>query len=360
MSTVRVFQLDTLRGVASFLVVVHHALLAVSPDADLANVWLPLGWLPIGRPCVILFFVLSGFVLTLSLGDQSFPAFAARRFVRLYIPFAASILFALLLYSVVDHSAVVGQSSWFNDAWSNNITLRMLSGHFLMLGRWSDASLNNVVWSLCYEMRISFLLPLMVFVSRWRYAPWGFLLLAALTYCLSPPHPYYSYGFVSGALVTAYFIPMFAAGMYLALRKPSLPVSQLAWAPAVLLMCVPNDMVVCAGAVLTVYLALQSSWLNQTLLQWLGRVSFSLYLVHLPIIIAGIHVAHGILPDWASVLIAIPCSLLFAEVFYRYVEYPAMRLSRQLSWLEISSAMGNRAARKELVGKHPVAKTEFK
>jgi peptidoglycan/LPS O-acetylase OafA/YrhL len=84
-----------------------------------------------------------------------------------------------------------------------------------------------------------------------------------------------------------------------------------------------------AGAILA---ALEFSGLDRVLLarplQWLGQVSYSLYLVHVPILLAALHglaAATGVL---VAVLVAIPCSLVVALLLNRYVEQPAARLGR--------------------------------
>ena len=60
--------------------------------------------------------------------------------------------------------------------------------------------------------------------------------------------------------------------------------------------------------------------------QWLGRVSFSLYLVHLPIILAAVTLLRSVsLP--LALAVSVAASLVAAELFYRYVEQPAHRLS---------------------------------
>ena len=62
------------------------------------DAWLyatPLRLLVSGPAAVLLFFVLSGFVLTLSLKSEkrpNYPAFAVSRFARIWLPFAVAIL----------------------------------------------------------------------------------------------------------------------------------------------------------------------------------------------------------------------------------------------------------------------------
>ena len=59
---------------------------------------------------------------------------------------------------------------------------------------------------------------------------------------------------------------------------------------------------------------------------WLGRVSFSLYLVHLPIVLSTAFLIGD--EHWLRVAaISVPLSLLTAWGFYKVVEAPAHRLS---------------------------------
>ena len=95
--------LDSLRGVAALMVLAFHCWkigLFEQPAGWAAHLWYwtPLNWLIIGRPWVILFFVLSGFVLSIALeragASQGYAGFVLRRMCRIYLPFAASILFS--------------------------------------------------------------------------------------------------------------------------------------------------------------------------------------------------------------------------------------------------------------------------
>ena len=61
----------------------------------------------------------------------------------------------------------------------------------------------------------------------------------------------------------------------------------------------------------------------------LGRISFSLYLVHMPVLAATLHATAGWLPPWAALAAGVPLSLLAAAAFHAAVEAPAQRLSRR-------------------------------
>lgn len=97
----RAHSLDGLRGVASLVVVLHHAMLAIplfasavfddqAPAASLGwLVYSPLHALWAGSEAVYVFFVLSGLVLMLPiLGRPNFDwrAYYPSRLIRLYLP----------------------------------------------------------------------------------------------------------------------------------------------------------------------------------------------------------------------------------------------------------------------------------
>ena len=65
-------------------------------------------------------------------------------------------------------------------------------------------------------------------------------------------------------------------------------------------------------------------------------MSFSLYLVHLPIILAGVTLLRSVsLP--LALAVSVVASFVIAELFYRYVEQPAHRLS-----MAVGRAVGRR------------------
>jgi peptidoglycan/LPS O-acetylase OafA/YrhL len=63
------------------------------------------------------------------------------------------------------------------------------------------------------------------------------------------------------------------------------------------------------------------------MLQWLGRTSYSLYLVHVPVALALAHALHGSLPAAAIAALTVVLALPAAAVFYVAVERPSLLLS---------------------------------
>src|SRR5690349_9211043 len=96
--------LDAMRGLAAISVVIHHCILSLpQPAQDRIEALLkftPLRPFSTGRPFVLLFFVLSGFVLTVAIRSDSrfsYSAFVLKRVCRIYLPYAASLAFSIVI-----------------------------------------------------------------------------------------------------------------------------------------------------------------------------------------------------------------------------------------------------------------------
>ncbi len=142
----KMLRLEAVRGLAAFYVVLHHTLPHVYFVAGF-NVGTLVRF---GQEAVILFFLLSGFVINYAhrLGsDKSFKRYFQSRFYRIYIP-----LFFALIISYLSFSFNAG--SW------QNIDIKTLLGNIFMLQDWEFARPNVIVdsymdngplWSLSYE-----------------------------------------------------------------------------------------------------------------------------------------------------------------------------------------------------------------
>jgi len=346
-----------MRGLAALTVVLAH-LHVVLPDPLQAAIGIadgPLGFLATGRAAVILFFVLSGFVLSLSLSSPrapGFAAFATRRLCRIYLPFAVVILLAAGLKALVQPAPIPELGSWLaRRAWNLETTPELLLGHLAMLGRWRDSTLDPAIWSLVIELRVSLLFPLLyhLVVRRLRspaIAAAGSLVvtLALGLSPLLPLEPYNNNSLTEVPLLVVYFASFFMLGILLAERRETL----IGWvrrrgaggrglllAGALGLLAVQLDVAYALAAALLLLLAagspLAERWLKRPALQWLGRVSYSLYLTHLPVLLTVLHLGHGRLPLPVILAAALVAALIVAELAHRAIEAPAIRLGRHLT-----------------------------
>ena len=341
--------LDGLRGVAAVVVLIGHVLSA-TPVVNHHNHLHGAGWArwwantPVqtlfdGPDFVLVFFVLSGFVLLpgAPMTSQRWIAYYPARIVRLMLPAVVSVGLALAFLQI-SHPWVY-------------VTLRSVARDVVLL-KGTDY-LNGPLWSLQWELWFSLLLPLYVVAAWVRPHLWAVksaavLVIAAVGLLSQEPAVFYLSVFALGSLLAVEYrrgttarlftwlsarrggVAGFAVLSLIAFngrallafpREPSVRATQL------------SGVVVVLGAVGLVLLTLSVSRIR-TALQgpvagWLGRRSFSLYLVHWPIV-EYCYSAVGHHADGWPTLLAVPLSLAVGEAFYRLVERPGHRLSRRI------------------------------
>lgn len=161
-------------------------------------------------------------------------------------------------------------------------------------------------------------------------------------------YPQYLPVFAIEAIFAANEVELFAlASRITASRRPKLTSSTLLVAAALLLPAgwdvtglaprlrataagFPLSIVGTAILVVTVWLSAGvGRFFDSRLLQWLGRISFSLYFVHEPILVSFAQVfgRHAL---WLAPAVGIPVAFLVAQLFQVLVERPSQRLARTI------------------------------
>jgi peptidoglycan/LPS O-acetylase OafA/YrhL len=377
----RVGELDSVRGIAALIVVFHHCTNALferwnfplftgvgllHPHSLVGlGAWFlatPLRLVIAGPSAVSIFFVLSGFVLTLPIVSHRQPPYRdylIKRFFRLYIPFATAVLLAAALCRATLAGPVSELDGWFNESWDEPLTWQLVLGHLLIPGVDRFQSLDDPIWSLVHEMRISLVFPLLAMfaIARPRMAIGSgvlayFVLTALKKYGLvhieAPLLRDIAGSFAGSAQLALFFVVGAAlAAHFDAVKARFAGMPGFAriglWCVSAVLLSIPDYYISytlfffgsLAGAVLLLALCLTSVQ-AQTLLahapaRWLGRVSYSLYLIHLVVILALAHAFHARVSAGLLVVSAVPMALLAAEVMYRCIELPSQNLGRQLA-----------------------------
>jgi peptidoglycan/LPS O-acetylase OafA/YrhL len=318
------------------------------------------------RFAVMLFFVLSGFVLALPyFANKSLPygSYLVRRFCRIYLPFAFAVVFSALLCWQLGGTGMPMFSTWLNGFWTTPPSAGVVLKHLAMTGIGDQSiALNPPIWSLIIEMRVSIIFPLLVFYAR-RFGWPGIVAALIVAYCcakLQAALGETSYAVaesVAGALLfTARFVVLFLLGVIMSARREQLKALLLRVRPAIHGVVLSGLVLVwlalaytkapvqhrgtvdvfCGG--LAMYLIMLcvtfptlSLRLSTAPLLWLGDISYSLYLIHMPVMLAIFYTLH--LYASASVMIAIvfPAMLLAGHVMHYLIEVPSMRLGRKLS-----------------------------
>ena len=212
---------------------------------------------------VVVFFVMSGLVLTRS-WPGNFGLFLARRFVRLWPVFALSLAAAGLL------------------AWRVPAVFEFI---WLPFPRYDANVLCPPMWSIFLEAWMALLMPAVVWSAaggRWRTLGSTILCVGLAAY-LRPER-------LELRALLSYSV-CFVAGAGL---------SGISW---------------------------HSALLEKPALQWLGRISYSLYLTHWLVLRAATE-AFG----QAGTMVGVLASFAVAEIVWRYVENPSIQLSRRITF----------------------------
>jgi peptidoglycan/LPS O-acetylase OafA/YrhL len=223
--------LDGLRGAAALAVVIHHSL-NVYLHTETRNWWLFTPMLRalaarLGHPSVLLFFVLSGFVLYVSFlrgHDNSYGSFLSRRVFRLYPAMIVAVAGAALLHWLQSPRICSQFDPWIASCWCHNITVGETFRIMSLLGlRAEDNLFNPVLWSLFIELRFSIVFMLLAVLCGRSWVVifgvgaaayfGGAHLLATLGY--SEPF-LMGDSLASTTGVTLYYLPSFILGMLVA------------------------------------------------------------------------------------------------------------------------------------------------
>lgn len=340
-------QLDGLRGICAMIVVLYHLLIIPTGLAERLNSWVLPKVVMAGGSAVLVFFALSGFVLYLTFagrdGFQPIP-FIARRLGRLYPPVFAATAIAVLLLALSDIRPLPGTSPWFASLWGSAIDAREIARHCLLVD--GDYSFDSPLWSLAVEVQFSMLFPVLAFAIDRKprstaLAAVGISLVgAALSGRLGLPRALdiastlqFSALFVLGALLAknrkAWGEPL---AEYSGFRLLALP---FAIALTVISPQTGLGAPASLGALaLTALVAFSPSWgaiLRLRTIQFLGQISFSLYLTHLPVILAVMYLLGGILPIPAILTLVIPITLAVGFASFQLFERPSILLGRWMA-----------------------------
>jgi peptidoglycan/LPS O-acetylase OafA/YrhL len=349
----RITSLDGLRGAAALVVVVSHTLLSATffaapllhRDGPMSRMqWVdtntPVHLLWNGSAAVVVFFVLSGFVLTLPFTRApavSWLSYYPKRLIRLYLPVWAALVFALLMVAVFPRHHEKGLTWWVNAQAVSTTVGGVRKDTLLVLG--TDL-LNGPLWSLRWEVIFSVLLPVYIAaagVSRRSWFQKVFILLGISAVGAVTNHD------------SLLYLPVFGLGVLMAVEREAVhrAAARLRtpawWGILILALLLLNagwtplgtrirgdGFAADAGAMLLVFAFL--TWPaarrfgDSRICAWLGTRSFSLYLVHAPVVLSAAMVvgSHN-----APLLLAIclPVSLATSEIFFRLIERPAHRLA---------------------------------
>ncbi|WP_345948210.1 acyltransferase [Mucilaginibacter sp. PAMB04274] len=390
--------LDGLRALAAIYVVMHHAMLQYydSESAHLKGFYeykltglkrIVILLLSQGHYAVVLFIVLSGFSLMLGVIRNNYLlkggtlTFLKRRALRILPPYYISVAFSMMLIIWL-----IGNKTGLHWDVSLPVTKQDILYHLLLIHDFffsSHLRINHVLWSVAVEFRIYLFFPLLVLA--WK--KWGALPTLLLSIVISATGTlilYYGTLYNSdinlGFTGVSPFIILFTLGMLAAdivfssrnyattirtafINKQSirylifiiitgfvLILKIFAQSDNPLIVHLFNNLLdVVLGIMFTLFLVIcslpnttgQSTWLNKLLswkpLAFVGTFSFSLYLVHAPLlqvlsqyILAPLHL-NLFTASMVSVLLGTAIMILISYGFFLAFERPFLNMGKKVN-----------------------------
>lgn len=366
-SSSRIHALDSMRGLACLCVVVGHAVASVFIGHNIFELT-PLYLMEAAHEAVIFFFILSGFVLVYHCSQSkkfNYTNFIVSRFCRIYLPYFAAILFAFLQFYYFNGKVAVDPRSWLNH-WTQPLTYRTFWEHVLLIGNYDLGAFNPVVWSLIHEMRIALLFPLLLIVLRQNTVialgiAGVFSITSAILLLFNLE---ISASYHSGFIYTIHYFSMFLIGGLVVKHREQLSAKlnalshnkkAILLSSALLLYCYARMVALIPHK----YNYLKISFFNEFLADWLvaisvvvimtfclnisknehvlqsrlplffGKISYSLYLVHVPIMLSTYNTFPNV-PLGVVITTSVLISIAIAYFFNLFIEVPSAKIGKKL------------------------------
>jgi len=331
--------LDAVRGVAALMVVLQHG---TEQWTRWFLQWSASYFSP-GTAGVAAFFLVSGFIIPVSIERYgSLRRFWIGRFFRIGPMYYTSFFASIMLGAVFAHRGT--------EAIYHGHLLRFIFGNLIMMQQFVHAPFAiGVYWTLTYEL-IFYILCSLLFASgvlgRSALLAWTSILLffaANLASALALHHTLAVGPF--GLLVTAFYGTLlyryfagYANRRAILLLAPVLLILFLAvcWLHYVVYPVETGEGYTrslfgtvfswsVGYGVFALFFLLRNHRFPAPLL-WLGRISYSLYLVHGLLIL----ILPRALPVWYGLPLLLGVSLILSQLTYRWIERPAVKLQHRL------------------------------
>ncbi|MEE1945150.1 acyltransferase [Pedobacter sp. KR3-3] len=350
--------LDGVRGLAALYVLIHHARLALtqSYQSGLAIHPEKYEWydkvlvyffslFKFGHEAVIIFFVLSGFVIHLKQANSNYNfsdfkllTYLKKRTIRIY----PTLLVSFLLCALVD-GIIFKFISHDVGLFSNYTFSSFLYNLFLI----PDAPIwgyNFPVWSLKHEWFFYLVYPLLLWLAS-KNSFFSLAVIAGLyfSYLLGFKIPYIG--------PVAYTLLVWSLGSLLAVLYHNSP-KLLKYMPYLLLLCVAYPFVsradsnypvldLCFGLITTGFLSLillgKAPMMSNLLIKttWIGTFSYSLYLLHSPLLdlykamIINLEPSHNLPYHLWYVILAIVTIVPITYFIYYFTERIAINYKKR-------------------------------
>lgn len=358
-------QLDSLRGLAALSVFFVHIIGKNAVDSPCVDFLkrTPLGIVFNGGAAVMFFFVLSGFVLSLPFINNEKPlkltAFYIKRVFRIYPALLFAIVVSVLLKTFVYDKFITAPipdihsgewSGFWNWHWNKEHPHELIKTFVLIGPEFNFNLLDPPIWSLVIEMKISILLPFFIMIIARGSAVLNIIFLFIIVY-LTYDH------------AGAWPIGVFYLGILMAKYKDQITNTIKSWPLMILIVvcCLGiflynigfefagkiqqhhallshtwNSYFIAVGSCIMMMIVLAKKRLSQffeyRIFTFFGNISYSFYLIHMPLVIAmsSLFVGRYAFGGLYTFLAAFLFALITAYLMLVFIEKPFQRISAKL------------------------------
>lgn len=329
--------LDAFRAIAILGVLVHHYLSRYAPPDHVPSLYGYANrypqWLDLGAMGVQFFFIISGFVIFMSVHRcDHLLEFWTRRLARLYPAYIAATITTFVVVNAI------GPAEFHSGVKDVLVGLAFLSPYVP-----GTRFVEPAYWSLVVEMQFYVCIGILftVFHRRFELA-WTLYICAGIAlWILGRTTPWTALGSLSRHVFLAAYAPYFTAGMvfyqlYTSRREGRAAVGVWAMSVAAFaeyVTATPQLMFVqhlLTGAMIVafaLFIGGRLKWLATGPLVFIGGISYSLYLLHqyigvslIPFFTRALH-----LPDLVAFAAVAGICGIMAYAFTRWIETPAKR-----------------------------------
>jgi peptidoglycan/LPS O-acetylase OafA/YrhL len=354
MAKLRLEFLDGLRGWGSVMVFLYHLIVQLLANTTPSYKNKAFAFVLDGDFAVFIFFVLSGFVLSIkfiaSPGKYSLTQAVIARYFRLMLPIIITSLIAyvLMLAHAMYNVQAAGPAlspDWMGSYFNFEPTFKyflQFNLYYVFFNFNPGANFNPVLWTIAYEFTGSMLVYLLI----------GFFRNTKNQTYLIPVALLIAFNLVHNPIIAFFAIGYVLAELYVAYEAR---LAQSAWASglATALILVPiigstfyrtqhhfYQALLATAMVLAVsFSGVLKRFFSNKLSRFLGRISFPLYLIHLPLICSYSSYLFIALPNYgwshqaaSNLIIAstVPLGIFLAWVIYP-IETFSVKASKAIS-----------------------------
>ena len=239
-------------------------------------------------------------------------------------------------------------------------------GHVGLIGNFDSTLYNEVIWSLVHEFRFALIFPLFIWLLRsqsWKTCLFFTGAVSLIAIFVNAAYVDYSAGFKNSYLHSMHYLLFFMMGGLLVknlqpigpwlltlsgLQRRAIFVfglilyvysfsisafpKKMEWYEIAQFNDLLSDWGVGLASVIFIAFAVHSEsvskFLHSKYLLFLGKISFSLYLVHIPVLAAVFYLLKGA-SEIIAVTTAFPVIFVAAYVFHNAVEVPAHKVGKR-------------------------------